>query len=600
MKFPAYRFACLCVCAVLGMAQGDSLAEAVVALQAGNAARAESILQEELRAHPANGEALALLGVALDQQKKFAEADDVYCKAVAIDPKSPSLRNNYGNHLLLGGNFKQAEEQFRRVVALAPANVNARMQLTRLVLREKSPAKALTYLDGLPATAHDRPDALLLRMQAEYQLGKKTEAEAIRKRLSAEAEHDAQATVALGSALFAAQQYDQAEQVFARAMTLAPSSFDAVYYRGLAAARAGRHTEAREFLEQALRQQPANIDAMYDLAVVNAKLGNRETAIQLLGQASRAAPNRADLLQLMARLTAQLGYFADSVAAWDKYLKVTPGDASARRERAFVQTAIAEQSAAGIAALTAYVREHPADPIGHYELGTAECATDTELALREFDRAIALNPELTPARFARGLLYQRQGKTDQALADFAWAAKRLPGDAIVLDRLGDAQLELNQVAAAVATLRSAAQLAPGNVTVLNHLGRALQKDGKSGEARVVFARLRELGPTKPEPPHPAGLLDFLSLSPEEQLLRYRTGVERTVQKNPDNLQAELQYMRLLLDDGKTATALSVARKIASLKPAPALAREAEQALVAAEQYDAAKQFRADVAESRIQ
>jgi hypothetical protein len=93
------------------------------------------------------------------------------------------------------------------------------------------------------------------------------------------------------------------------------------------------------------------------------------------------------------------------------------------------------------------------------------------------------------------------------------------------------------------------------------------------EARAVFARLRELGPAKSEWQHPAGLFNFLSLSPEKQLARCRAGVERVVNKNPDNVQAQPRYLQLF-EDGNTEQALSVTRKIALLKPNPTLAREA--------------------------
>ncbi len=594
----AQALACFFFAAIFGIGGSNAVAEAVALLQAGDTAHAEQILREDLRVRPNNGEALGLLGVVLDQQKRYQEADPVYRRAVALGPQSPGLRNNYGNHLLATNHFKQAEGEFLYVLAVDSGNLNARMQLVRLALREKHPAKAAEHLSGLPASVHERSDVMLLQMQTEYQMGQNVEADRILKRLSGEAEHDVDAILTIGSALFGAEQYEKAESLFARGMELAPGSFDAVYDCGLAASRSGHNENARELLNQALRLQPANVDVIYDLAVVNAKLGNHDTAVKLLGEASRLAPARPDLQQLLARITAELGYFADSATAWDRYLQLVPGDDLAGRERAFMQTAISEQAAAGLIGLAAYVRKHPADPVGHYELGTAESPSNADLAFREFSRAIALKPELTAARFARGLLLYRQGNTEAALLDFEWTATHASKNPAVLDRLGETQLALNQVEKAIGTLRAAAELAPENATVMNHLGRALTKAGQSNEARAVFAHLRELGPAKSESPHPAGLLDFLSLSPEEQQARYRAGVERVVSKNPDNVQAQLRYLQLLLEDGNTEQALSVTRKIALLKPTPALAREVEAVLLSAQQYDAAKQLHTDLSGSK--
>jgi cellulose synthase operon protein C len=106
----------------------------------------------------------------------------------------------------------------------------------------------------------------------------------------------------------------------------------------------------------------------------------------------------------------------------------------------------------------------------------------------------------------------------------------------------------------------------------------------------VFARARELGPNKSALPHPAGLVDFLSLSPDEQFARYRAGVERTVQKNPDNAEAQVRYLELLLGDGKSTEAADTGRKILTLNASVALLEETAGAFLAAEQYSLANDF----------
>src|SRR3954454_22246649 len=126
-------------------------------------------------------------------------------------------------------------------------------------------------------------------------------------------------------------------------------------------------------------------------------LDQKDAALQLLAQASRIPPQRADVLQLLARLSAELGYFADAIQAWNEYLKLVPGDDAGRRERAFAETAIGENMQAGLADLNLFVRKHPNDPVGHYELGTAQTLKQPDLALKEFDRALALKPDFTGA-----------------------------------------------------------------------------------------------------------------------------------------------------------------------------------------------------------
>ena len=105
-----------------------------------------------------------------------------------------------------------------------------------------------------------------------------------------------------------------------------------------------------------------------------------------------------------------------------------------------------------------------------------------------------------------------------------------------------------------------------------------------------MARVRELGPNRSNFAHPAGLVEFLSLSPEEQYARYRAGVERTIQSNPANPEAQVQYLKLCLEDGKMDQAAAVSRQIIELKPSAGVLADTAAALLAAEQYSLAKNF----------
>lgn len=540
-----------------GQQETDPVAQAVGALQRGDLTSAENTLRSELRAHPNDTPAMEALAVVLDQEKKYADADDVYRRAVALSPRSAGLLNNYGNHLLALGKVDEARNAFARVVAIAPGHVNANVQLARIALERKAPQEALKYLEALP------PD---------------------------EVAKDPRLNLAMGVALAGAGKYNRAEQFLSRAVESAPNDFEALYDLGLAASHAGHDERAREALQKALDLQPQNADVMYDLAAVDARMSRKEAALELLARARQIAPERAEVLFLLAHTSADLGYFGDAVNAWEQYLKLRPDDDVARRELAFSETAIGENAQSGMADLQAYVRKHPADAVGHYELAMAEIVSDKDRAAAELNRALALKPDLVAAHVTRGLLSYRQGKPEAALPDFEFAAKREPDNPAILDRLGEIYMALGRTQDALPVLKKAADLAPRDTTILLRYARALSKAGRTDEASAVFTRCRELGPAKNELPHSAGLVDFLSLSPEEQRARYRAGVERTVQRDPSNAEAQVRYLEILLEDGKAEEARRVAHKIAELNPSSALIQDAAHALIGAEQYQAAKEF----------
>ena len=568
----------------------DPIADAVGALGRNNLAEAERILRTELQANPNNADALAVLGVVLDQGRKYSEAEAVYRRAISLTPGSAPLLNNYGNHLLASGKLSEARDVFLKVVKIDPVQANANLQLGRLAIRRKAPAEALGYLDRLPATVRHSGDAEMVRMQALYALNRTADADAILTRLAASAQSDARLSYSLAVALAGAGQYEKAEDLFSRSLAADPNNFDVLYNLGLAASHAGHNERAREVLEAALRQRPQDVAVLFDLAAVNASLGQRERALQLLAEAARLDPGRAEVHQLVARTTADLGYFGDAVQAWDRYLKIVPEDEAAQRERAFALTAIGDDTGAGLSRLKAYAAKHPNDAVGHYELGVAQAVAAPGQALAAMNRALELKPDLTAAHIARGLIRFKQGDYAGALPDFQFAVEREPNNPVVLDRLGQTQMALEHPAEAIPHLRKAAELAPSDSKILMHLGRALTSVGQADEAKEVFARFRELGPDRSGTPHPPGLIDFLSLSPQEQMARYRAGIERTVRSNPQNAEAQVRYLKLLLEDGKTSEAAEVAQHIIELKPSASLLSEASTALLAARQYGLAKEF----------
>ncbi len=385
-----------------------------------------------------------------------------------------------------------------------------------------------------------------------------------------------------------AGEFDKAEALLARALAAAPGDFKVLYNLGVAASFAGHHERAREVLETALRQQPQNVDVLYSLAYVDVALKQKEAALTRLAQAARLAPQRADIQKLLAIVTGDLGAWADSLAAWDRYLKLEPQDDFARRERGYTAVCLG-QFEQGIADLEWFLARHPDDAVGHYQLGLAHGEADPAQALMHMDKALALKPDFVEARSARGSLYYRQGKPEAAVADLEFAAAHRPDNAINLDRLGQTYLALDRPADAVRALRRAAELAPEESRIQLHFGRALAEAGEAAESKVVMDRFRQLGPSKKRIV-PAGLVEYLSLTPDEQRADYRARVEKAVGKNPGDAAAQLRHLQLLLDDGNMDQAAATARRLAGLKPGAPLLAGAGRALLASKQYSLAREL----------
>ena len=592
MRRPAPYFASLLLTLLVLMPAGRSADDgapvraAVADMERGDFPSAERKLRAELSAHPNDPQVLSLLGVALDNQKKFREAGQFHRRAVAAAPRSADVLSNQGNHLSGAGDEKGAREAYLKAVAVDPAHPNANLQLARLALNQNGAAEALGYLKRLPPDQQEAPKPAVLKLQALYMAGDRAEADALVERLSAVARGDPGLSYSLGMALGIAGQFDKSETFLANALAAAPADFNLLYHLGVAASRAGHNQRARDVLETALRQQPDNVEVLYGLAWAEEALEQRETAIGLLARAAKLAPQRADVQKLLAIVTSEFRDWEDSVAAWERYLTLEPNDDFARRERGLA-TVHTGQFDKGMADLEWFIARHPDDAMGRYEIGMAELDVDQEQALAQLDKSVALKPDFAEARSTRGSLYYQQGKPETALPDLEFAAARLPGDPVTLDRLGQTYVALDRPAEAVKVLRKAAELAPNDSTTQLHFARALADAGQTAESAVAMDRFRQLGPAKTTTV-PGGLVQYLSLTPEARHADYRARVEAAVAKDPSDGAAQLRFLQLSLDDGRMDRAADAARRIAGLRPDAVVLAGAGRALLESNQYSLAR------------
>jgi len=587
-RIPRYLSVLCVVIGGLAADDGAAIRQALAALQRGDFAAAEVTLRAEVKARPDDGAALTLLGVALDQQKKLKEAEDVHRRAAASAPNSADVWNNYANHMLAAGDADGAHRLYLRVVALEPGSYNANVQLARLAVKQKKGSEALSYLQRLAASQQESPNLTPLRVEALYLADKATEAGNLVQRWQTASKSDLSASFSMGLALADAGKFEMAESFFTQALALAPSDFNVLVNLGVVAWHNGNYERARQVLEAAQRQQPQNVDVLYNLACVDQAAGKTETALALLAHAAHLAPERSDVQKLLAVTTGDLGALADAAAAWNRYLKLEPNDDVARRERGFTafQMGHFEQ---GVADLRWFATRHPDDAVGHFELGAAENKDNPAEALAEFDRALALKSDFAAAHSARGSLYYQMGKPEAALADLEAAASLRPDDAVSLDRLGQTYLSLDRAGDAARVLRKAAALTPDDSKTQLHLARALADAGEAAESKAAMERFRQLGPVVNKAV-PGGLVDYLSLTPEQRRADYRRRVERLVREHPDDAAAEVTYLRLLLEEGEPAHAAEIAGKIVALKPPAAVLADAGRALLAAGQYARAQEL----------
>lgn len=113
-----------------------------------------------------------------------------------------------------------------------------------------------------------------------------------------------------------------------------------------------------------------------------------------------------------------------------------------------------------------------------------------DLALREYDEAIRVDPALRTARLARARLLLRTGDVERACAELA----AMGDDAVALSLLGEVRFARGGMPEAIEALQRAIALAPeGRLLAL--LGRAQARTGDHAAALASLERARKLTPT---------------------------------------------------------------------------------------------------------
>jgi len=113
---------------------------------------------------------------------------------------------------------------------------------------------------------------------------------------------------------------------------------------------------------------------------------------------------------------------------------------------------------------------------------------DYDRAIRDFDRAIALQPGLVVAWKNRGHAYKNKGDLERALADYDQAILLTPGDARLYNDRGIVYTSMNDLTRAIRDFDQAITLKPDHALAIKNRGRAHFYLGNFAQAAADLQR----------------------------------------------------------------------------------------------------------------
>ncbi len=302
--------------------------------------------------------------------------------------------------------------------------------------------------------------------------------------------------VTRAQSLLGAGQFDSAIEMLNVALRFKPNDSEVKHLLGLAYYRKNDYQRAIEHLSIAVRQQPEGSrryrEQVQILGLSHYMLGHVREAVPYLEQLSRWSPNSTEINFALGISYIQTRNPDKSRETFARMFNIPAASASAYLINAQMMVRqrfeeLAEKELEQALALD------PRLPQANFLLGEmAIYHADVDRGIALLQKEIVLNPAFGMAYYRLGEAYTRQLKWDEAIAPLQksiWLNPFFSGPYIVL---GKVYLKKNDLANAESMLRRAAQMDPNNFSGHHLLAQVLQQANRLDEAKREFELAEKL------------------------------------------------------------------------------------------------------------
>jgi Tfp pilus assembly protein PilF len=272
-----------------------------------------------------------------------------------------------------------------------------------------------------------------------------------------------------------------------------PSSPDVLSNLGAALAHEGRYSEAIAEYSKSLAIQPRNPQALANLGLAYYKMGQIPQAKEKLHSALELMPANQQLTVLIADCDVRLGEYKAAITALEPLEKVLAQDETF--DYLFGTALIRDNQVDRGSVLIDRILRRGDSAEARLLMGTAKLDVHDYLAAREdFEKAVALNPELPEAHAYLGLALARVSDVEKATAQFRAELELDPNNFLATFELGVlAAKEQRNVEARKLFMRSL-KLRPGDGAVRYQLGTLDLAEGQVEKARVTLEEIVKASP----------------------------------------------------------------------------------------------------------
>jgi len=381
---------------------------------------------------------------------------------------------------------------------------------------------AFLFLLASAALASD-PDAVWRQAQSELKAGRYEAAESLYKEFVKLQPDVGEGWANLGLALHMQKKRDTAIEAFQRALKLKPGLLHAQLFLGINLFNANRTAQAKPLLAAYTAAAPRDPQGHYYLGLTFTASGAIEDAMYSFEKAAELAPKDVDILYHLAqnyitqaneltRRAAESDPKIPIIKRWqEEHDSSTARDINTHAEREKLKTLRprlgrtppdldAEQEGAVALAnlhLATTSRFYALEPEGfrihQLRAGYYEQTSRRELAIKELNTALSINPNVRGVHLALGAIYKDSSQPELALKELkAELALASPDPAAHL-QLAQVYLMLQQAGKALAELKLYKQTAPRDPLLYRTLGKTYVSLGELAQAQASYEKAIEHG-----------------------------------------------------------------------------------------------------------